>query len=1158
MKNILKIGGLIVLLLSLSVKVDACWPYGMLDWYGDPDDSWTNGGSGSSGNSNNLPVSIVTGNISQDQNYIITATPYKAVSGGSLDNTNSNITIQYYDGLGRPVEQVQSGITPNHNDLVTYQEYDAFGRESNSWLPAVASGNNVAFIPFETFMSKSADTYNNTSNNVSADVSPYAYPVYEASPLNRALEQYGPGQDWHLNSKSVSTDYQTNSGFSGALSCALFTVTGTGVNINVNKIKFYDNGQLYVTKTTDEDGKYNYQFKDKLGRVVLTRHGLDCDTYYVYDDFGNLCFVIPPMASRELAIANNNTSYNETYGTIKQYAYIYKYDNRNRCIWKKLPGCEPIYYVYDNADRLIFTQDGENRKAGLWRFSIPDLFGRMALTGTCSNTFDYTANPLGTTVVKGVYNTSRTNLGNSYTISGITLSTPVILIANFYDNYNFMGIMEAPNNSNTQYNAEDGHNDRYTGSYNGMLTGTVTAQLAPNGTVPSTYLYSIKYYDYKGRLIQTKNNNLLLGGLEKEYITYDFAGQPTGKKHIHSVIGKDSQTEVYVYQYDHAERLMKETHQLNAGPITTIAENTYDELGRLKTNKKGGLANTNATYAYNIRSWVKSITNPSFTENLYYNEPYAYNNKTYNGNISAISWKMSGDANTHGYTFHYDALSQLGIACYYLNEVETYGNPCYYSNYTYDKQGNMLTLFRFGKTSASTYGIIDNLTMAYTGNQLTKVEDAAPDVLIAESADFKNYANKAVEYEYNTNGAMTQDLNEGISDIQYNLLNLPRLIDIKSPVAEARNEYTYSASGQKLKVAQKWNPYYSTAPVIGSTVSSGSLLRSKTTDYVGNMIYEDGGLKRILIDGGYIESGVYYYFVTDHLGNNRLLINPGGSVVQKNNYYPFGMAFAETSATEQGKQPYKFGGKELDLMNGLNLYDYSARFYDPAVGRPITMDPLCEKDYPVSPYAWCANNPVNNVDPTGKEIIFLIKTINGTGRYQYMADGNLKSVSTGKVYSGSSVGGNAGRVIDGYTKMLNSGDKNYVNQVTTLIKSKNVHEIDVTVFYDGHSEVVAGSGTTSISEAESKAKKGEGVGTTTTYGDLSKKELENSDVGKTNYTTVAHEVQHQYDYDQGNMKDDFDKNGNHIQGQKSPAEQRAMKNEEKAREKEDLKQRKIY
>jgi len=128
-------------------------------------------------------------------------------------------------------------------------------------------------------------------------------------------------------------------------------------------------------------------------------------------------------------------------------------------------------------------------------------------------------------------------------------------------------------------------------------------------------------------------------------------------------------------------------------------------------------------------------------------------------------------------------------------------------------------------------------------------------------------------------------------------------------------------------------------------------------------------LKRILIDGGYIEGGVYYFYLTDHLGNNRVVANSSGAMIQKTHYYPFGMAFAES--TDQGKQPYKYNGKEFDQMHGLNLYDYSARYMEPALGRFTTVDPLAEKYYSVSPYVYCANSPINAIDPEGKLVIFV-------------------------------------------------------------------------------------------------------------------------------------------------------------------------------------------
>ena len=417
---------------------------------------------------------------------------------------------------------------------------------------------------------------------------------------------------------------------------------------------------------------------------------------------------------------------------------------------------------------------------------------------------------------------------------------------------------------------------------------------------------------------------------------------------------------------------MKITHQLNGGMIVTLAENTYDELGRLKTNKKGGVANTTTTYTYNVRSWIKSVSSALFSQTLYYNESYGGSAKQYNGNISAMSWKQNSETNYNGYAFTYDGLSRLTAADYLVNGVSS---THFRTAYMYDKHGNMTSLQRYGKkdvgTGTSSYGPVDDLTMTYVGNQLTQVDDAVGTISFAQSMDFKNYSNAAVEYTYNANGAMTKDLNKGISDIRYNSLNLPRRMDIKSPVAEARNEYTYSASGTKLKVVQKWNPSYSTIPVIGSVINTAALSMSKTTDYVGNFIYENNVLKRILINGGYIENGVYHYYLTDYQGNNRIVVNASGVIVQRNNYYPFGTTFGDNTVAEQGKQPYKYNGKELDQMHGLNWYDYSARWKDD--WRFMTVDPLAEKYYSVSPYAYVENNSIKHIDINGDSITVLNK-----------------------------------------------------------------------------------------------------------------------------------------------------------------------------------------
>ena len=200
------------------------------------------------------------------------------------------------------------------------------------------------------------------------------------------------------------------------------------------------------------------------------------------------------------------------------------------------------------------------------------------------------------------------------------------------------------------------------------------------------------------------------------------------------------------------------------------------------------------------------------------------------------------------------------------------------------------------------------------------------------------------EYAYDANGNLTQDLNKGIEDIQYNCLNLPRLIKFKD---QSTITYTYAADGTKLRVEHK----------IGNSTTR--------TTYCSNVIYEGGTAKCLLTEEGYVslDDREYHYYLKDHQGNNRVLVNKNGGVEEINHYYPFGGIFA----SEENVQPYKYNGKELDTKKGLNWYDYGARQYDAALGIFTTVDPSSEKYYPTSPYVYCGGDPINRIDPTGAD-----------------------------------------------------------------------------------------------------------------------------------------------------------------------------------------------
>ena len=225
---------------------------------------------------------------------------------------------------------------------------------------------------------------------------------------------------------------------------------------------------------------------------------------------------------------------------------------------------------------------------------------------------------------------------------------------------------------------------------------------------------------------------------------------------------------------------------------------------------------------------------------------------------------------------------------------------------------------------------------------------------------FRDGADEDEEYEYDENGNMTKDLNSNISLVEYNFLNLPSRIEFMDG-SNAR--YTYDATGRKL---------------------SAEYLKAGTqdtlrTDYCGNLIYEQGSPKMLLVDGGYVTfndslsfgegwgGASYHYYLKDHLGNNRVVVNSNDSIEQVNHYYPYGGLMAESTGGDT--QRYKYNSKELDRMHGLDWYDYGARWMNGLTF--TTPDPKAWDYTDVSPYVYCHNNPISRIDPDGRDDYYL-------------------------------------------------------------------------------------------------------------------------------------------------------------------------------------------
>lgn len=880
-------------------------------------------------------------------------------------------TKSYKDDFGRDYARHSIGASPDGSTLISLQEYDAWGRASRSWLPAVSS--------MEGYHAK-ASYIRSQSTQSNGDVSPYSVTTYERSPLDRVLETCGPGEDWHSHGRAVRTSYLTNDNSALTLSCLDLSVNiqGDGNGCSISSSGFFAPGSLSVVMTEDEDGNASYEFTDRLGRKVLKRSILEDetgatrphDTYYIYDGMDRLVAVLPPALSERIAQSH------VTQDDIDRYAYLYRYDGRGRQCMKKLPGSLWRRLVYDGADRLLFEQDGNRRQEGRAVCHLYDIHGRECVRLSVRRT------PTDGQMYEGIpavrFAGAEGGLGGYvFAADTLMLEDAQILTLNYYDNYNFKESLPTGLPSDAAQDAS------VNPSPTGLQTGSWTA-LIEDGDVTDEGVWTGMWYDRRGRMAHSRCA-WPQGGLQTEDVTYDFLGSPTRRQltqRHHS--GADTVSEDLLYTYDSQERLLTVSHSLDGASSEQIQSNTYDALGRLSSTSHGSAASLTEQRGYNVRSQLTSISSGLFTEQLYYNAARAAGSvPRYNGNISSMTWKASGDRWTRIYDFRYDGLDRLTEAKY-MNEIPALCYDNYSAEFTYDIQGNVTSVSRRAMSGRNSI-FLDNLQLTYDGNRLVSAEDSATSSPVG-AMGFRDMAHEATEYGYDANGNTVRDLNRGVTSVSYDVTDHPSLIQADSVLVG----YGYLASGIKTGVAVL------------------SARDSVVTEYRGNHVWRNGRLSYILFDGGYLDceasGSPYVYYLRDHLGNNRVAALSTGEVLQVNNYYPFGMSFAtnEQSATRQPghpifmsdgpsddihggtidipfepgegtpfvtpreDQPWRFGGKELLSASSLDLYDFEARLYDPALGRFLQPDPRAEKYYDISPYCYCAGNPVAYVDPSGR------------------------------------------------------------------------------------------------------------------------------------------------------------------------------------------------
>ncbi len=917
-----------------------------------------------------------------NENYVFTRVFQKEMTTATGIALREDVieSVTYYDGLGRPKQQRAIAASPDLGDIVTHITYDAYGRQDKQYLPFVSSNNgsyqtvNVTNNINSYYLNKYVTDFPGITNP--SEVNAYSQSIFEASPLNRVLERGAPGKDWKVDTLS-NTDHTIK--FDWTTNTALDSIANFDVNFEAGDTKkpvlfqngFYTANQLYVSITKDENWDPNQthsddhttkEYKDKLGRVVLKRaynDGIEHDTYYVHDSFGNLTYVIPP----KVKIADGVSA-----TELAELCYQYKYDYRNRLIEKKIPGkgdantFESI--VYNKLDQPIMTQDPNQKVKGEWLFTKYDAFGRVAYTGKITilnkTRDEIQAEATGYTGELWVQRSNAVMIGDVtiyYNDGGYpkALNAEVLTI-NYYDDYDFLASEGTFfNNPITVYG------EPITDRTKSLATGTKVKTLDT-----SYWTTTVSYYDKKARSIYAASRNEYLNTTDIIETKLDFVGKVEKTKTTHKKGSNAAIVTEDVFEYDHMGRLTSQTQKIGNQDTEQIVANEYDELGQLVSKNVGGLApSTEATrsaglqtidYTYNIRGWLKGINDINTIGNDLFTFKIDYNtgaNPLYNGNISKTSWQTANDNITRSYDYTYDALNRILTATSNNNRYNV-------SGIQYDKMGNIESLTRNGWQNTSSYTSMDVLAYNYDdGNKLRKVTDTGND-----HYGFKDGVNTNDDFAYDENGNMIVDQNKGISSITYNHLNLPEAVSISNSEGTGTISYIYDATGAKQK----------------KIVIEGS---SITTEYAGKYVYENSSLKQISHPEGYLESNgsggyQYVYQLKDIWGNTRITYaddNNNGSVStseirREQNYYPFGLQHKGYNIGSYGvKNNLKtYQGQEFTEDFGLNTHEWRYRVSDPATGRFWQIDPLAEDYMYNSTYAFQENKMGMGVELEGLEL----------------------------------------------------------------------------------------------------------------------------------------------------------------------------------------------
>jgi RHS repeat-associated protein len=570
----------------------------------------------------------------------------------SLSNSvdKVNISTQYLDGLGRPIQTVDYEASPSKKDVMSPVVYNQFGQEEYKFLPY--TGGSDGSFKTNAFSAQKA-FYNTTippsEPAYSNEQFYYSHIDYESSPLNRISKTFAAGNAWAgseggPSEKAISVQYLLNTANDHVRIWAIGfdTTLNDATNIPTSATgQEYAVGTLYKTVTVDEHGSASVEYKDLEGHIILKKvqvgsvasdysgyNGFLC-TYYVYDDLGQLRFVIPPKA-----VANITNSWVISTAIAGELCFRYEYDERERIKAKKVPGADWVYMVYDNRDRIVYTQDGDlrSKSPGQWTYTLYDALNRPVQTGIMSysgkwsdvaaaaastTNGNFSTNDNGTfvnTTPIDLMVSSRDNAVNEYDASssitfenGFTTETKANFVAQitagsassfstipnialnpfpldgytlypetytYYDNYSFGTSKKYTGSFNSQLNDGGGNPtatleavpSSSTTQTAGLVTGTRVKVLEdPTDLTKGAWMETVSFYDSKARPVQVQSDNYK-SGVDITVNRYNFINHIVSNLVVHN---------------------NPQAGKTGSNNVTVYTSTQYDHIGRVVTvNKK--------------------------------------------------------------------------------------------------------------------------------------------------------------------------------------------------------------------------------------------------------------------------------------------------------------------------------------------------------------------------------------------------------------------------------------------------------------------------------------------------------------------------------------------------------------------------------------------